>query len=88
MSAFRPKFATITTWMLLSGISRRNTYEHLRRGNLKGHKVGSRTLIDVDHGLAWIESHPGPSTWRPDAVRDPTAEGAGRAQPDRSALAA
>jgi hypothetical protein len=53
-----PKFATIQTWVLISGMSRRNTYNELGRNNLKAVKVGSRTLIDVETGLAWIRSCP------------------------------
>jgi hypothetical protein len=58
MEFFSPKFATIDTWVLLSGMSRRNTYRYLGHGDLKAFKVGKRTLIDVEFGLAWIRSQP------------------------------
>jgi hypothetical protein len=54
----KPKFATIEAWCRLSFMSPRNTYRHLAWGNLRAFKVGRRTLIDVDHGLAWIRSLP------------------------------
>jgi hypothetical protein len=38
---------------------RRSTvYEEPGRGNLKAIKLGVRTLIDVEHGLAWLTSMP------------------------------
>jgi hypothetical protein len=33
-------------------------YEALARGDLRAVKCGARTLIDVDHGLAWLRSLP------------------------------
>jgi hypothetical protein len=32
------------------------SYDAIARGHLVAVKVGRRTLIDVDHGLAWIAS--------------------------------
>jgi hypothetical protein len=56
----KPRFATIKAWCQLSGMSPRNTYRHIAWNNLKAHKVGARTLIDVDSSLAWIRSQPAP----------------------------
>ncbi len=57
-----PKFAPIEPdWRIISGMPRRTTYEELGRGNLKAIKVGTRTLIDVEAGLAWLRSLPPPS---------------------------
>jgi hypothetical protein len=53
-----PKFGTIDVWMALTGISRRMTYEYLGRGDLKAVKVGTRTLINIEKGLAWLEAQP------------------------------
>jgi hypothetical protein len=53
-----PRFATIDQWCALTGMSRRVTYDELGRGNIKAVKVGARTLIDVEAGLAWFRSRP------------------------------
>jgi hypothetical protein len=53
-----PKYAPIPNWCDLSGMSRSSTYEKLGNGNLKAIKVGTRTLIDVEHGLNWLASMP------------------------------
>jgi hypothetical protein len=53
-----PKFATIEVWGTISGMSRRVTYQKLGTGVLKAIKVGARTLIDVDSGLAWMRTLP------------------------------
>jgi hypothetical protein len=53
-----PKFATIDNWVALSGVGRRSTYDLLGSGDLKAVKVGARTLIDVEAGLAWLRSRP------------------------------
>jgi hypothetical protein len=34
------------------------TYELLGRGILKARKLGTKTLVDVEHGLAYIASLP------------------------------
>ena len=53
-----PARATITAWCALSGMGRSTTYEALGRGDLRAVKLGSRTLIDVSHGLAWLDTLP------------------------------
>jgi hypothetical protein len=53
-----PRFATIDNWCALSGMGRRVTYDELGRGNLKAIKVGTRTLVDVEAGLAWLRARP------------------------------
>jgi hypothetical protein len=55
-----PRFATIKAWTVLSGMSRRNVFDHIAKGNLVAHKLGKRTLVDVEAGLAWIKSQPAP----------------------------
>jgi hypothetical protein len=54
----RPAYATIEGWSLMTGMSRRSTYRALACGDLKAIKLGTRTLIDVEHGLAWLRSLP------------------------------
>jgi hypothetical protein len=53
-----PKFATVSGWCGLSGMSRTGTYDALGLGYLNAIKAGRRTLIDVDAGLAWLRSLP------------------------------
>lgn len=53
-----PAFATVTGWGALSGMSRSSTYEALAAGHLRAVKLGARTLIDVQHGLRWVNSLP------------------------------
>ncbi len=53
-----PKFAPISDWETISGMSRRVTYEKFGAGELKAVKVGTRTLIDVEAGLAWMRALP------------------------------
>jgi hypothetical protein len=60
-----PQFTTIEGWCSISGMGRRVTYDEIGRGNLKAIKVGARTLIDVEVGLAWLRSRP------PAAIRAP-----------------
>jgi hypothetical protein len=57
-SGATPAFATIDNWCALSGMGRRVTYDEIGRGNIKAIKVGARTLIDVEAGLAWLRSRP------------------------------
>jgi hypothetical protein len=53
-----PAFSSISDWGVISGMSRRTTYDELGNGNLKAIKLGKKTLIDVDHGLTWLRSRP------------------------------
>jgi len=57
-AATTPAFATIEMWKCLTGMGRSSTYEALGAGHLRARKLGARTLIDVPHGLAWINSLP------------------------------
>ena len=56
------KYATPTQWCRISGMTRTPTYEALASGKLRGVKLGRKTLIDVEHGLAWLSSLP---AWQP-----------------------
>lgn len=53
-----PKFATIPDWCAISGMKRTGVYEAVSRGQLRAVKLGNRTLIDVEPGLAWLDSLP------------------------------
>jgi hypothetical protein len=53
-----PRYAPIQVWCATSGMSRSGTYEALGRRDLKAIKLGARTLIDVEAGLAWLGSMP------------------------------
>ena len=53
-----PAYATVPEWCRLSGVGRSSTYEALGAGHLRARKLGTRTLIDVAHGLAWLDSLP------------------------------
>lgn len=54
----QPKFATIENWTALSGLGRTKSYHLISQGKLRAIKAGKRTLIDVDAGLAWLNSQP------------------------------
>ncbi|MDA8252039.1 MAG: hypothetical protein M0Z28_23140 [Rhodospirillales bacterium] len=55
-----PKYAPLSAWLAISGMTRTATYHALARGDLRAIKQpgGRRTLIDVEHGLAWLRSQP------------------------------
>ena len=59
-----PAYAGVLAWCALSGMGRSSTYEALARHDLRAIKLGARTLIDVAHGLAWLDSLPA-ATIRP-----------------------
>lgn len=58
MTTQRPKYATVDNWTALSGLGRSSTYYLLAQQKLRAIKAGRRTLIDVDHGLAWLAAQP------------------------------
>ncbi len=64
-----PKFSPIPYWLALTGMTRSGTYLALARGDLRAIKQpgGRRTLIDVEHGLAWLRAQP------PVTLRQPKA---------------
>jgi hypothetical protein len=53
-----PLYAPIATWSAITGMARSRTYIELALGNLRAKKVGHRTVIDVQHGLAYMASLP------------------------------
>jgi hypothetical protein len=68
MNVHTPKFAPLPQWCALSGMSRTATYNALGRGDLKAIKIGTRTLLDVDAGLAWLRSLPAAQIRAPKAA--------------------
>ena len=52
------RYATFDQWRQMTGMGRTASYEALVRGDLRAKKVGRRVLIDVEHGLQWIEAQP------------------------------
>jgi hypothetical protein len=63
-----PMFADIARWQALTGMSRTGTYNALGRGDLKGLKLGSKLLLDVEHGLTWLKSLPAAEIRAPKAA--------------------
>jgi hypothetical protein len=51
-------YESIALWKIRSGMSTDGVYKSLSNGNLRSIKLGKRTLIDVQHGLAWLASLP------------------------------
>jgi hypothetical protein len=56
-------WTTIQGWCALTGMSDGATYNAMSRGDLVTRKLGKRVLIDVEKGLAWLNSLP-PATIR------------------------
>jgi hypothetical protein len=50
-----PRFAPEPVWHAISGMKSSRTYTELASGNLRGKKLGKKLLIDVPHGLKWLE---------------------------------
>ena len=66
------KFATIDTWIRISGMGRTTTYQWLAAGRLKAKKAGKRLLIDVKDGLREVRALPDAEIRLPNSRR-PTA---------------
>ena len=54
----QPTYASIQDWLKISGLGRTTIYHLLAEGKLRAVKAGTRTLIDVEHGLAWLTAQP------------------------------
>jgi predicted DNA-binding transcriptional regulator AlpA len=48
----------IDQWVEISGMKRSAVYVAMNAGNLPAIKVGRRTLVYVEAGLAWMRSQP------------------------------
>jgi len=57
-SSVRPKYAPIPQACEILGFKRSKLYELARQGNLRIIKIGSRSLVDIDHALKFMESLP------------------------------
>ncbi len=71
-AADSPDFELINHWCRRTDMSRSAVYNEIGNGNLPAIKVGTRTLIDVAAGLAWLRSRPRANI-RPPAPRQPAA---------------
>ena len=58
MNSVTPRYAPIQQWCALSGMGRTRTYEEAGNGNIRIIKVGRKSLVDVPHGLAWLDMLP------------------------------
>lgn len=63
-----PAYAAIPEWCRISGMGRSKAYEALGAGHLRAVKLGVKTLIDVQHGLAWLGGLP-QATIRPHGAK-------------------
>jgi hypothetical protein len=63
-----PAFCSIDDWCIISGMGRRWVYNAIADGTLLAVKCGARTLVDVQHGLAFMRSLP-PAKIRPQVRR-------------------
>jgi hypothetical protein len=63
----------VETFCLAFDIGRSTVYEEIRSGHLKAHKVGARTIIALEDGLAWLNGLPVVET---DQTRNPSPPGA------------
>ena len=67
------QYESIAAWRDRTGMRTGNIYARLATGELRAIKLGRRTLIDVQHGLRWLDAH----RWKP------TGPAAKRAASDR-----
>jgi hypothetical protein len=54
-------YESISAWSKRSGMKLGAIYARLASGDLRAIKVGRRTLIDVQHGLEWLDAN----RWKP-----------------------
>lgn len=57
-AALTPAYAPPARFGVITGLSRRVIYDLLGSGDLRAVKRGATTLIDVQHGLAFLRSLP------------------------------
>jgi hypothetical protein len=69
-----PKFVTLRSWLMVSGMSRSATYRLLSSGELKAKKAGCRLLIDLPHGLEYLKRLPDAAIRLADAPPAPVPE--------------
>lgn len=59
--AVHVQYESVLAWSGRSGMRTGAIYARLASGELRAIKVGRRTLIDVQHGLAWLDAN----RWKP-----------------------
>jgi hypothetical protein len=52
------KYCSMSDWVLISGLGRTKTFEMLADGRLKSVKIDGKRLIDLPHGLAFLDGLP------------------------------
>jgi hypothetical protein len=62
------RYASTKEWCRISNMGMTSTYAALARGDLVAIKLGRRTLVDVDAGLAWLRAQP---KWAPSTPAAP-----------------
>jgi hypothetical protein len=58
MNSVQPRYAPFPEWEKISGMKRTQTYEKAAEGSIRIVKLGKKSLVDVDHGLAYMASLP------------------------------
>jgi excisionase family DNA binding protein len=53
-----PAFATIAEASRLIGLQRTSIYKLAGAGSLRLVRAGGRSLVDIEHALAWLRSQP------------------------------
>jgi hypothetical protein len=53
-----PQFVPLRAWLMVSGMSRSQTYRLLSSGELRAKKNGTRLLINLPHGLEYLKRLP------------------------------
>jgi hypothetical protein len=64
LALIKPAYS-VETFCLAFDIGRSSVYEEIRTGRLKAHKVGTRTIIALEDGLAWLHGQPVVETMNP-----------------------
>jgi excisionase family DNA binding protein len=64
LALLKPAYS-VETFCLAFDIGRSTIYEEIRSGRLKAHKVGTRTIIALEDGLAWLHDLPVVETMNP-----------------------
>ena len=58
MAPVLPKLMRVRKWSAVSGLTPDRIYKLADEGKLKLKRLGGSTYVDVDHGMAFIESLP------------------------------
>lgn len=66
-----PAVYTIAEACAVARIGRSTLYKHIRAGNLRAIKIGSRTCIPIDELYRWLEAMPSSVSVPPPVPEDP-----------------